>query len=245
MNIQVAIPTKSRYNTKTYKIFQDAGFNVYHFIEPNEFNLYDVPNKININKNNKGIGYVRNYILNWAKENNHSWVIVCDDDVEGFGIYNGRTKKLTANIWQDIYEKSKELPFEIIGINYVQHAWHEKSAISINKKFAEVCVLLNIKNISWIYRTEFNMKEDRDFCLQAIKNGNGVLRYNYYWFQCPNVGSNSGGLQNEYANKKDEESAKKMALEWHPFIKLQKKGNRIDMKTDIKKIAEHYKKYIQ
>ncbi len=245
MSIKVAIPTKSRYNTKTYKLFEDAGFIVYHFIEPEQFEIYNVPNKINIEKNNQGIAYVRNYIIDWAKNNNHEWIIICDDDVEAFGYYNGKTKKDTAQIWHKIHNECKGLPFEIIGINYIQHAWHEKKAISINKKFAEVCILVNASKIKWKYRSEFNLKEDRDFVLQTIKYGHGILKYNYYWFQCPNVGSNAGGLQNEYKLKKDEESAKKMALEWQPYIKLQKKGNRIDMKTDIKKIAEYYKKYIQ
>lgn len=245
MKLAVAIPTKSRQNTKTYKLFEDAGINYYHFIEPQEIDSYAVPNKISIEQNNKGIGYVRNYILDWGKQNNFDWLIVCDDDVQSFGIYNGKTIKKDASIWIDILEKVKELPFEIIGINYIQHAWHEKTSISINKKFAEVCILLNIKKISWKYRQEFNLKEDRDFALQTIKYGNGILRYNHYWFSCPNVGSNEGGLQNEYKNKKDEIAAMKMSLEWAPFITLKKKGQRIDMKTDIKKLAEFYKKYVQ
>lgn len=245
MNIPVLIPTKSRYNTKTHKLFEDVGFDVYHFIEPNEIELYSVKNKINIEKNNQGIGYVRNYILTWAKENNYKWVIICDDDVDGFGYYNGKTKKDTAEIWKKIYEQSKNLPFEIVGINYVQHAWHEKQAFSINKKYAEVCILMNVEKIKWKYRPEFNLKEDRDFALQTIRYGNGILRYNHYWFQCPNVGSNNGGLQNEYKNKRDEEAAMKMALEWQPFIQLKKKGDRIDMKTDIKNLALYYNKYVQ
>ena len=101
------------------------------------------------------------------------------------------------------------------------------------------------KKINWRYRGEFNLKEDRDFALQCIKYGSGIFRFNHYWFSCPNVGSNDGGLKKEYEKKNDEISAKKMQLEWHPFIKLQKKGSRIDMKTDIKKIAEHYKKIIK
>lgn len=239
------IPTKSRPSTKTYKLFQDVGIKVFHFIEPQEIDLYNVPNKINIEKNNQGIGYVRNFMLNYAKENDFDWVIICDDDVNSFGIYNGKTIKKDASIWIDIHNKAKSLPFEIIGINYTQHAWHEKTPYSINKKFAEVCIMINVKKISWKYRPEFNLKEDRDFALQTIKFGAGILRFNHYWFSCPNVGSNAGGLQNEYRAKKDEDAAKKMCLEWHPFVTLGKKGERIDMKTDIKALATFYKKTIK
>jgi hypothetical protein len=239
------IPTKGRFNTKTYKLFEDVGIKVYHFIEPQEIDNYIVPNKISILENDKGIGYVRNFMLNYAKENNFDWVLICDDDVTSFGIYNGKTIKKDASIWNDILSKAKKLPFELIGINYTQHAWHEKTIYSINKKFAEVCVLMNVKKIKWSYRSEFNLKEDRDFALQTIKNGNGILRFNHYWFSCPDVGSNSGGLQNEYKQKKDEESAKKMCIEWHPFVTLKRKGERIDMKTDIKALATYYKKQVK
>jgi hypothetical protein len=239
------IPTKGRISTKTYKLFEDVGIKVLHFIEPQEIDKYQVPNKISILKNDGGIGYVRNFMLNYARENNHEWIIICDDDVTSFGIYNGKTIKKDASIWIDIYNKASKLPFELIGINYTQHAWHEKTSYSINKKFAEVCILVNVPKIKWNYRPEFNLKEDRDFALQTIKNGNGILRFNHYWFSCPDVGSNSGGLQDEYKSKKDEESAKKMCMEWNPFVTLKKKGERIDMKTDIKGLASHYKKQIK
>jgi len=241
----VCIPTKNRTGTKTYKLFEEVGIKVFHFIEPQEIELYDVPNKISIKENNKGIGYVRNFMLNWAKENKKQWIIVCDDDVVSFGIYNGKTVKKDASIWNEIYNKVKNLPFELVGINYTQHAWHEKTKYSINKKFAEVCVLINVSKIKWNYRPEFNLKEDRDFALQTIQKGNGILRFNHYWFSCPDVGSNKGGLQDQYKAKKDEESAKKMCQEWIPFITLKRKGERVDMKTDIKALATHYKRQVK
>jgi hypothetical protein len=184
-------------------------------------------------------------MLEYARTNNLEWVLVCDDDVTAFGIYNGKTVKKDASIWFEILDKAKKLPFEMIGINYTQHAWHEKTNYSVNKKFAEVCVLMNVKKIHWNYRPQFNLKEDRDFALQTIKNGNGILRFNRYWFACPDVGSNAGGLQDMYKAKKDEESAKKMCSEWNPFVTLKRKGERLDMKTDIKALATHYKKIVK
>lgn len=239
------IPTKGRLNTKTYKLFQEVGIEVKHFIEPQEIDKYQVPNKVSILENNKGIGYVRNFMLNYARENNFEWVLICDDDVDHFGIYDNGNIKKDASIWLDIFNKIKCLPFELIGINYRQLAWTEKTNYSINKKFAEVCVLMNVSKIKWNYRPEFNLKEDRDFSLQTIQKGNGILRFNKYFYNCPDVGSNPGGLQCEYKAKKDEESAKKMCREWHPFVTLKKKGERIDMKTDLKSLATYYKKEIK
>jgi len=239
------IPTKGRPKTDTHRLFENVGIKAVHFIEPQELELYDVPNKVSIGKNNCGIAYVRNFILKWAKENKEDWIIMCDDDVTSFGIYNGKTIKKDASIWIDIYNKVKQLPFELVGINYTQHAWHEKTPYSINRKFAEVCVMVNASKIKWGYRAEFNLKEDRDFSLQTIQKGSGILRFNHYWFACPNVGSNRGGLQSEYKSKTDEASAKKMCQEWLPFVTLKRKGERIDMKTDIKGLALHYKRQVK
>lgn len=240
------IPTKGRVNTKTYKLFQEVGIEVKHFIEPQEIENYQVPNKVSILENDKGIAYVRNFMLNYARKNKYDWVIICDDDVTDFGLaINNKCITKNAGVWFDIYNKVKNLPFELIGLNYRQHAWNETKNYSINKKFAEVCVLMNVSKIKWNYRQEFNLKEDRDFALQTIKYGNGILRFNKYFFNCPDVGKNTGGLQNEYKAKKDEESAKKMCYEWNPFVTIQKKDDRIDMKADIQSLANHYKKIIK
>lgn len=239
------IPTKGRFNTKTYQLFESVGIEFLHFVEPSELESYDVPNKVSIEKDNGGIGYVRNFMLNYARENNHDWILVCDDDVTSFGVYNGKTVKKDASIWLEIKQKAEKLPFEIVGINYTQHAWHEKTSYSINKKFAEVCVLFNVKRIKWDYRVEFNMKEDRDFCLQAVKYGAGVLRFNHYWFSCPDVGSNKGGLNEQYQSKADEQAAVKMCEEWNPFVTLKRKGDRVDMKAKMKELAKFHKKAVR
>ena len=240
------IPSKGRPNTKTYKLFHQVGIKVYHFVEPQDIKSYEelsVPNIIDIGKNDNGITYVRNFILDFAKENNHDWIIICDDDVTGFGVFNGKTVKKDASIWKDIYKKVVDMPFELIGINYQQHAWHEKTSFNINKKFAEVCVLIHASKINWRYKDK--TKEDRDFQLQTIKNGNGVLRFNHYWFSCPNVGSNKGGLHDLYANKKDTEWAVKIVEDWHPFATLVKKKDRIDAKIKIADFAKHHKKLVK
>lgn len=135
------IPTKGRPNTKTYKLFQESGIEVFHFIEPQEMCLYEVPNKISIEKDNQGISYVRNFMLNYAKQNNEDWVIFCDDDVQAFGQYKeNKSTKITSEIWIKILEQAKKLPFEMYGINYRQHALHERKEYSINNCTVEVCV---------------------------------------------------------------------------------------------------------
>lgn len=239
------IPTKSRYNTKTYKLFEVANIPYLHFIEPAQYDDYDVPNKVNIQQNNQGISYVRNFILEYAKLNNIEWVIMCDDDVTEFGYaQNNKCIISDATIWNKVMEKAVKLPFNIYGLNYRQHAWHEKKEYSINKSFVEVCVLINVKSIDWKYRHEFNLKEDRDFILQCIKYGQGCVKFLKLFYNCPGVGKNVGGLNDDYKQKKDHDAAKKLAYEWRPHIQIINKNDRIEAKVDIQNIAKKYKKVV-
>lgn len=233
------IPSKGRPQTKTYQLFESAGMEVHHFIEPSEMELYDVPGKVDIGKNDQGISFVRNFMLSYAKEHSHEWVIMCDDDVTLFGRYdeNGKKAKMDASIWHEIFERVRRLPYEIVGINYVQHAWYRQRDVSVNSKFAEVCVLMNTSRINWRYRAEFDTKEDRDFAMQTIRDGAGILRFNRYFFSCPGVGANSGGLQDLYKKKRDELAVQSMCEEWTPFLTPRLKKDRIDIKADLKALA--------
>jgi glycosyltransferase involved in cell wall biosynthesis len=240
----VCIPSKNRADTQTYKLFEGSGIRVYHFVEPQEIDSYPMPNKVSIEQNNQGISYVRNFILDWARENNHEWILMCDDDIKHFGIYNGKSVKTDANIWHEILAKAQALPFEMVGIQYRQHAWHEKKPFSINKSFVEVCVLINAFKCKWRY--ENDIKEDRDFVLQTIAKGNGILKLNRYFYDAPVVGTNAGGLQELYANKKDGIAAEKFVRKWHPYAKLVKKDDRVDIKVDIPQFAlSHGKKVVK
>lgn len=234
----VCIPSKGRPKTKTHKIFEEAGYDVYHFVEPQDYDSYEaVTNRVNIGKDDMGMTFVRNFMLDWCRQQNHEWAWVCDDDITAFGIYNGKTIRKDGSILKEIEAKAMKLPFEIVGMSFAQFAWTEKKRHSINSKFAEGCVLLHISKIHWNYRE--NTKEDRDFLLQSIEKGNGVLRFNHYWFNTPKIGSNAGGLHDWYKTNKDHDAARKMAMTWSPWVTLKQKPDRLDIKADIKGYAKH------
>lgn len=241
------IASKNRPNTKTYKLFESAGIKCYHFLEPQDLEKYDVPNKININKNDAGLMYVRNFIIEYAKKNNFGWILMSDDDITEFGQAIG-TKCYTkgAEIWNIIYEKVKKLPFEIVGINYRQHAWHDKKTYTINKSFVDVCVLINTDKIYWQFEPDLQLKGDREFCLKTIKYGNGIIKFNKYYYNTPPIGKNVGGLQNEYENKKDIIDVNKIILFYKPFAtEIMNNLNRPDFKFDFNTYCNIYKKIIK
>jgi hypothetical protein len=233
----VCIPSKGRPNTKTHLLYQGA--DVYHFVEPQDFDSYSVPNKVNIKENNKGIAFVRNFILNWSKEKGEDIVFMSDDDITSLSEYKGnKNHKIKFSRLLELAEKFKKTPFEIGGFNYQQLIWTAKQTYRINAGTVDQLVMLKPQKIKWQYRGQFNLKEDRDFVLQTIKYGNGVLKFPKIGVASPEIGSNKGGLQNDYKLKKDEDSVKKMIREWHPFVskKISKRGT-LDCKIEYKKLA--------
>jgi hypothetical protein len=238
----VCIASKGRPNTKTHLLLKPHGYKVFHFVEPQDFDLYATTGDkdlVNIGKNDQGIAFVRNAMLDWCRNNGMQWAWFCDDDITGFGYATlaGKTIKKDASLLRHIEEIAYGSQYELHGMNYQQHAWREKKDYSINKNFTDCCVLVNVSKVTWSYDASVNAKEDRDFCAQAVTNGFGVLRHNRIWFACPNVGTNAGGLQEMYAAKKDEQAARKMVAKWHPYAKLIDKNGRIEVKIDLKSIA--------
>jgi hypothetical protein len=236
----VCIPTKGRPNTKTHLLYEKSkGVKVYHFIEPQDYEKYNVSNKIDIGENNKGIAFVRNFILDWAAQKNEEIIFMSDDDITGFSEYkNGKNVKIDFDRLLSFCDKFKKTPFEISGFNYQQLIWTAKKSYRINASTVDQLVMLKPKKIKWRYRSKMNLKEDRDFVLQCIRYGYGVLKFPKLGIASPEIGSNKGGLQNEYKLKQDEYSSKKMVLEWSPFVSLKKsKRGTIDCKIDYKKFA--------
>lgn len=224
-------------------MFEAAGFDVYHFIEPQDYDIYQKANKVNIQRNDAGVFYVRQYILNWAKQNSHEWVLMCDDDITDFGIViNSKCVSKDANIFHIILDKAKKLPFSVYGISFRQYAWSEKKAIAINSKVFTAVTLLHVPKITWSYRQY--LKEDIMFLFDSIINSNGCMKFNHFFFNTPPVGSNKGGCYDDYQNKKDIQAFNYILNEFKGYTKVITKKNGLDIRWDFKGFAKKYKRKI-
>lgn len=239
------IPTKSRPNTKTHKLFEKVGIQVIHFIEPQEMDLYDVPCKVNIGATDQGVPYVRNFMMKYARERGHEWIVMCDDDISDFGVVvNGRNKSnKDASIWLKILEKAKKLPFEAYGVSYAPYSWSETKPYSINKKLFASVMLLNTKKITWDY--DNGMKEDYKMLVDCIIKGNGIVKFNQMYFSAPAMGSNKGGLHESYEAGLDQEANKILLMKYNGFAKLKKFKDRYEVKIDLEGIAKKYGKQVK
>lgn len=232
----IVIATKARPFTKSYKHYEKFNIPVYHFVEPQDEDSYrsaKVPGIVVLPENNRGLWYVRNFILEWARDNNHDWIWMNDDDIKNFGIASkGKTITQTAQVLIDVFKAVEPHQYPGNGLNYCQHAWSycKRPRYFVNKRPPDVCSLYYVPAIRWEFKEEMNTKVDRDFYMQCIQYGKGLIVSTHHWFACPDVGTNAGGLNAEYASKRDSDAAVVLRDAWAPYSELIKKGDRVDCK---------------
>ena len=236
----VCIPSLGRCETKTYRLFEQSGFEVFHFLEPQEMLDYNVPNKVSIEAKGKGIVYVRNFIKSWAKNNGHTHVCVCDDDVNHFGkAIQKRSRKFPgADVLKEIFVKFQQSGAAVGGINQRQYAWSETKSYKINRGKVEQLCLLNLGKVLWDYDESCAGKEDKDFVMQCIKNKQSFLFFPKVFLSAPVIGTNDGGLNWFYSQKKDGEAACRLASKWPKYSKIIKKKGRIDCRLNYEAFAK-------
>lgn len=233
----VCIPTKGRPNTATYKLFEASGVEFYHFVEPQELSAYDVPNKIDIGANDKGVTYVRNFITNWARANGHRYISAVDDDITEFGRAknNKAVKWPNADALLQVFDFFERGYWAVGGINQRQFAWSEKKNYRINNGKVNGVNMLDTKRCTWDYAQIG--KEDRDHLMQCLDNRENFIYFPKTFYTCPPVGTNAGGLHEYYASGKDEAAAHELCQRWGKYAKIVNQFGRVDVRLDYKQKA--------
>lgn len=231
----VCVPSKGRPSTKVDEVF--SGCDVYFFVEPQDYNTYNKENIVNIGENNKGIAYARNFINAWAVKNNHDVIIVCDDDITQLGYAsNGKCKAVKElSKFKSSHDVFKRSQFVMAGFNMRQFAWSETKNYKVNNGKVEGMIMIKPKMTPWKYKE--NTKEDRDFLMQCLDNKRNFITFCKLFYNTPAVGSNDGGLHDEYTAKKDSAWAKNLKLSWGKYAKIINQYGRTDCKLDYKQKA--------
>ena len=238
-SLRVFVPSKNRPHTKIVERWAPAGITPLIFVEPQDAEAYEgLPIEV-LPKNNQGLVYSRNYILNYARENGVEWFCMCDDDIENFSeVIGGRARTRDANIVLQVWSLAKKFNLGLTGLAYRQYGWSEKKPIRLNTKLPEVCVIIQTKRMTHNYRPDLELKEDRDFAMNAIRNRAGVAVCSRYCIQVPNIGSNAGGLQDAYRNEEAYlQAVKNFVSHWPKYSKIVKRKGRYDLKIEPRKLA--------
>lgn len=201
----IFIPSKGRAGaSKTIEQLLAHGQEIRVVVEPQDEESYKAayPGSILtiLPENNKGISFVRNWILEHCRNVGIEWYWMLDDDISNFYHREG-TKMLKDDYTvlikaQEIFTKIPKIAQA--SLEYQQIAWSASKDYTLNS-YQDVCVCINSKRTgNIIYREYVNLKEDRDFTMQIIKSGFDTCRVSLYAFAAPKNGSNKGGLKEVY-----------------------------------------------
>ena len=206
----IYVPSKGRPDCITANQLKKYKINFNIVIEPQDYNNYknNWSNLLVLGKNDQGISYARQSIINYAKMNKQKWIWMIDDDITEWWYRKDNQGCIKADIsfLKDIENNILKHPDKNrIGQFGLYHCvWACKKNcnipfISQNVGLVQV-VGFNLDNINIEYDQSLDGMEDQDFTLRLLKNGIITLRYNCFSFKTFGKGSNKGGLYHFYKN---------------------------------------------
>ena len=279
--LPIFIPSKGRAEGKrcTWHLLRESNLPHTIVVEPQEYEWYvkqlrgDSPSSssltsvVQLPENNKGVIYVRNYILrSLAPDSGWFWII--DDDIESFYALQQRDFKVvpvdarTALSLANPHDAVQVQPGTcLIGLEYHQFMGRldfRRSEPYIVDSYVNICVCMNRALLpsgpqgeDLSYR--FPIREDYDMCLQIIAQGGHVFRYRCVGFRAPAMGTKPGGMTEFYQKQKALIHACNLKMEqlWSPGIcaecvkgsgKTQRKDLRINWSVVRERVSEAQKK---
>jgi len=241
----IFIATKGRAgNSNIIKQIDNDKGNLFLFIEPQEIEIYERFYKnakiINIEKNNNGLAYVRNFMLQYAIKEKLNLYWNLDDDVTLYKVENGKLLKENHNI---LYEAEKlfkdDETIAQASLEYCQFAWCSSNQLDYNRYCDCVVAIKPYLCKDLFFDEKAVLKLDRDFTIQVISSGLKTLKINKYAFKCPKNGSNKGGLFDVYKLGVEQANSEYMQNKWGENICLSivKKDGRNDVRINWKNIS--------
>lgn len=239
MTTRCFIPSKGRPRSRTHRLFLAAGIDTHYVVEPQDASAYCAQGLpvLLLPENDRGLAFSRNWIVQHAQSEGVELAFMCDDDVLRFSaVINGRvtlkSEDVSTPVLRTLLDLLQKHSRAIVGLSYPQVAWSAKMPVNVNAGWVDVCIAFRPREIRAVYNAEMELKEDRDWQLQNIAHGLRLIRYNHGCFAAPSVGSNAGGLYARYLNGDDERAAVRMVQKWHPYLRLKRAYNRVDIAAD-------------
>lgn len=186
-------------------------------------------------ENDRGLTFSRNFLLEEARRQAHPWIWQIDDDVSGFLRFEGtKGEKVSAKEALAGAQVHGVTGISMVALEYQQFAWSAGARVKENG-YCDVVVGLRPR-IPFSYR-DVPLKEDRDFAMQVVSKGYETRRVTRFAFAAPGVGSNPGGLHEQYAVGKDVVGARRLVELW-PWCSevVVKNGGRVDAKIHWRRI---------
>jgi hypothetical protein len=195
-----------------------------------------------LDKNDQGVAYARNFILdNVAPKSGWFWIM--DDDIRVFGHTEGR-RVVNMSAKAMLQEVSRRMSMCIhldhlglFSLEYSQFSFSYDSddAICVNS-YANIAVCMNRDRMPEGLRYRLRVREDYDFVLQMLKAGFCTVRFRNLSFAVPVMGTKNGGMTPYYERQKaDIRRQNRLFLEaWGHISEEVEKGAGASKRYDIK-----------
>jgi glycosyltransferase involved in cell wall biosynthesis len=233
----IYIPSKGRPDGQTFKLLQGMPYKA--VIEPQDEKAYreqGIDSLLVLAKNDEGLCYSRNFILEHAQAIGNKWIWMIDDDISSIGtIIKARFKKCDALIPLMDAQIIVNQPNCAIGaMQYQQFAWSAKSPASPHAR-CESVTALQVQHIADL-RYRFRLKHDKDMVAQVHERGMISIRSNWTAF-ANKFSDNPGGLHSEYETRKDENAAREVFAAWPNRARMEENSRgRLDVLLDYRGI---------
>lgn len=236
----VLIPSKARSKTcSTCYQLQKYNIPFYIFIYHEDFKDYNTyfskNNLVIVPKNIRGLTPKRQYILDYAKQNNYSWFWMMDDDIDklykrpieniteqkSLPLISLNMKEFILSIEQFIQCIEDVNPkHTIFEIGFKERAFGlQKNPISVSTDVGPIHLFYS-KNIQKKYDLNMVALEDTDFSVQNINNGKINIKLNHFIFFAPKSGTNKGGLEKVYSESGKSKGVKQFQKKYPDLIKI-------------------------
>lgn len=232
------IPSKGRPGCAAWRFLVEAGLEPVLFVEPQDMDAYAkaCPGATLevLAGSSRGIVYVRNAMLEWARERGLQRYWQIDDNIQALGkVANRKVVKCDPTEALVCAESvlSSNPRLALVGMAHREFAWSTKVAFSY--KYIPVSCVLTRTDTGLSYDPAAEMKEDVDFALQHWRKGWPTCSVLAYAMAKPKMGGGSrGGLAERYANREDESGALAVHAKYPDWTELDRNSlGHIDVKV--------------
>eukprot|EP00667_Euglena_gracilis_P012993 EG_transcript_13380 len=236
----IFIPSKgrSRHPNGTIQLLAKAGIPFTVVVEPQDAERYSAWLQDRnctvavLDRDDQGVSYARNHILDHLTDDATEWLWIMDDDVSCFRQKHPQENRTVLTcpwaVLQAIQPAAAaDSQVALIGLEYDHFLWNSIGPEWTSNSYTNVCVLLRrplLRQHGLRYRGR--VREDYDLSLQCIAAGLKTQRCRRLSFRAPGMGQLRGGMRDFYETQRAAiVAANDVFMEtWWPLCELQVKG---------------------
>lgn len=244
MKILLAVPSKNRVGVllkNTYKWLCLMPYDFAIFVEPQDLNKYsEIDFVVPLRENNKGLGYAKKSIQEYAQKNGYDLVFKIDDDIQCFTDFRtSLTPEKTAE-HLFLFIRDKVIPLfekhEILGAVTFPYSFemYDKKEFAPTKR-VQTSFIVRADFLASPYE-EISVFEDFSVGLQILTSGFKILKYGMIGIKMGiMVGAGTGGHQS-FDRKKQAEKEVLLLRKIYPALKFRKVNKPWEIEPDISSV---------